>query len=87
MNRHVVGRRKELAPPVQGSKRFVVVKVDDGIVNVRLALGSIVSSIVEFLQVGIIYVARDVFTVETTGIKRLDVGGLLRVTSIKSSRV
>ena len=42
---------------------------DDGVIGMRLTFCCIVPRLVELLEVGIIDIARDVFTVETTGIK------------------
>jgi hypothetical protein len=60
------GRSKELARAVSTSHGFIVVEVNHSIIDVGLSFRSIVSCIVEFLQVGLVNIASDVFSVETT---------------------
>tara|TARA_S200000501_G_scaffold269416_1_gene253132 strand:+ start:508 stop:708 length:201 start_codon:yes stop_codon:yes gene_type:complete len=60
------GRSKELARTVSSLQGFIVVKVNHSIIHMGLSFRSIVSGILEFLQVGLINVASDVFSVETT---------------------
>ena len=52
-----------------GTSNIIVVKVDDRIINMRPPLGSIVSSVLQFLQVIRTDIAGDVLSVEATGVK------------------